>query len=481
VKNIVIIGGGFCGTVTAVNLARLSHEPFRIVVVNHKYPAGRGVAYSTKRPEHLLNVVARNMSALADDLSHFVEWLHTRHDFSEIPEAQLRESFVPRRIYGDYLLGLLHGHERPGRNRSGSTIEVIKSEAVEIALSDRGAKVSLADGRTLDADKVLLATGNPPPGELRVAGSAFSHPNYFNSWELSEHQLSNRTKSVLLLGTGLTMVDAFLTLTALNWEGQVTAVSRNGLLPQSHFQSIEYHDFPPPEPATLGLAQLASAIEEHCLELSRRGVNPALLVDKLRPYTQLIWRHFSADERQTFLKHYRARWNVNRHRIAQSVHQVVTQGIEQGRLQIKQGAISRMESHGDEIAVVTTSPNGEEQTVRAGLVLNCLGPQERFSTTRSPLLQNALATGLIAADDLDMGIRVTAEFAAIDRDGRPSNVIYAIGPMLKGTLWETIAVPELRVQSFQVAHILSGIPLRLNRPDPTWPAQAGIELMEYCI
>jgi len=43
-KHIVIIGGGFSGTMTAVNLARLSEVPLRVTVVNHGYPQGRGVA-----------------------------------------------------------------------------------------------------------------------------------------------------------------------------------------------------------------------------------------------------------------------------------------------------------------------------------------------------------------------------------------------------------------------------------------------------
>jgi rhamnogalacturonan endolyase len=62
VKTVVIIGGGFCGTLTAVNLARLSTDPLRIVLVNNQYPLGRGIAYGTLRPEHLLNVVACKVS-----------------------------------------------------------------------------------------------------------------------------------------------------------------------------------------------------------------------------------------------------------------------------------------------------------------------------------------------------------------------------------------------------------------------------------
>ena len=105
-KHVAIIGGGFSGSLTAVNLARLSAAgPLKITIINHGSPLGRGVAYSTRNSNHLLNVAARNMSALADQPSHFVEWLRTRSEFYEEPLDRLRERFVPRRIYGDYLHG----------------------------------------------------------------------------------------------------------------------------------------------------------------------------------------------------------------------------------------------------------------------------------------------------------------------------------------------------------------------------------------
>ena len=70
---IAIIGGGFCGTVTAVNLARYADGPVRVVLINSRRPFGRGTAFGTTRPEHLLNVAVRNMSALPDHPSHFFD------------------------------------------------------------------------------------------------------------------------------------------------------------------------------------------------------------------------------------------------------------------------------------------------------------------------------------------------------------------------------------------------------------------------
>ena len=109
-KRIAIVGGGFSGVMTAVNLARLSTRPLELTVINCRRPTGRGVAYGTRRPEHLLNVAARNMSAFRDEPDHFLRWLRTRSEFDTMPEIELRERFIPRMVYGDYLRSIMHHH-----------------------------------------------------------------------------------------------------------------------------------------------------------------------------------------------------------------------------------------------------------------------------------------------------------------------------------------------------------------------------------
>src|SRR5690606_11722148 len=105
-------------TMAAVHLARLCETPLRVTVVNYLYPQGRGIAYSTRRPEHLLNVVARNMSALPEHPNHFVEWLHTRTEYADLPDAELRERFMPRLVYGDYIRSLALNVTHPIDRRS---------------------------------------------------------------------------------------------------------------------------------------------------------------------------------------------------------------------------------------------------------------------------------------------------------------------------------------------------------------------------
>ena len=212
-KTVAIIGGGFCGTLTAVNLARLSTDTLRVILVNDQYPLGRGIAYGTLRPEHLLNVVARNMSAFPDLPSHFVDWLRNRADFAEIPLADLREQFVPRRVYGDYLQDLLFWQAQPLAGPGRVQIHLIDDEVLDVAPAGRGAQLVLKGGDTLQADRVVLATGNLAPHDLIPPGPVHEHPAYCaNPWRGWYEKLPDSQEDVLLVGTGLTMIDVFLTL-----------------------------------------------------------------------------------------------------------------------------------------------------------------------------------------------------------------------------------------------------------------------------
>jgi uncharacterized NAD(P)/FAD-binding protein YdhS len=165
----------------AVNLARLANVPLRVVLINHGSPTGRGVAYSTKHHEHLLNVAVRNMSAFPDQPNHFLDWLRTRSEYADVPEAELRESFVPRKTYGDYLQSLLFWYTK-GTDAPRARIEFVDHEVLDLVPGPASVSIVVKQHATIEADKVLLATGNPAPADLPLP-EAFEHPRLLrNPW-----------------------------------------------------------------------------------------------------------------------------------------------------------------------------------------------------------------------------------------------------------------------------------------------------------
>ena len=455
-KTIAIIGGGFSGTATAINLARLSSVPLHISIINKSKLPCRGIAYSTRNSSHLLNVVARNMSALADQPNHFVEWLATRSEYLDEPMATLREKFVPRKLYGDYLQSLFQWYSRILADEKGMKLEFVQDEARDVFMDGAQANVVLAGGTTLKVDKVILAVGNQSPSAFRLPGLKTDGTKYIgNPWLGWEEKLPSNDQDVLLIGTGLTMVDTFLSLQDLAWKGKIYAVSRNGLLPLSHFKGFEYPDLFEGDMTSISLRKAVAVFKQHYRNTKARQLNPAILVDKLRPFTQRIWQGFSLAEKQQFNRRFRTRWNVTRHRIAPEIHQQLCAAIKDGRLEIIKARLTACEERDDKLAVSLES-NGVKRVIRAGSVVNCTGPQENYLPAESGLFHQLLKHGLVQADEMNMGLKVAPNFSVTDKDGNSSKILFAMGALLKGTLWESTAVPELRSQAFRLAEMMAG-------------------------
>jgi uncharacterized NAD(P)/FAD-binding protein YdhS len=361
-----------------------------------------------------------------------------------VPDYELRERFIPRMIYGDYLKSLAHHHL--------GEVNHVKAEATDIPNDT----ITLSNGETIHADRIVLATGNEAPADLPGAESLDAHPAWVgNPWLPWHEKLPPDTGTIILLGTGLTTVDAIITLRALGWLGRIHAVSRHGWLPNAHFRGIDYPDFPPAEVdlADLGLEKLVALMEHHCARLREMGANPAIIVDKMRPHTQRIWQRFTLEEKKTFARQHAARWNILRHRIAPEIHAQIASAQLTGQLQVHAANIERVESAGERVRVLLS----HHKHLEGDLVLNATGPQTHFVATNSVLLQNLLRRGLIAPDDMEMGIRIQPDHTVVDREGSTSPHLLALGPLLRGTYWETIAIPELRGQAKRVAETILGL------------------------
>jgi uncharacterized NAD(P)/FAD-binding protein YdhS len=419
--NVAIVGGGLSGTLLALNLARAGARG--IVLIERAREPGRGVAYSTDRPEHLLNVPALRMSAFVDNPDHFARWYEARGGDAE--------GFAPRMMYGDYVTGLLA--------EAGDAIEIVRGEAVDV--DDGG--VRMADGRRIAADIVVLAPGNLAPAtpggiDARALGARWIGDPWASDFAagLGDDDI------VLLVGTGLTAVDAALTLEARGFGGRILALSRRGLVPRAHGEH---------EPAT----EPQSCLPSTCVALLRRVRQRAAqvgwhsAVHELRPVTQAIWVAASLAERRRFLRHLRPWWDVHRHRIAPKIATVMTAMQASRKLRFAAGKIVAADADG----TVRWRPRGsdETETVTAALIVNCTGPEANLARAGEPLLDALLGKGAIRADECRIGLEVDAECRAIGADGAPSERLYVIGPVTKGAFWESVAVPDIRVQAARIA------------------------------
>ena len=144
--------------------------------------------------------------------------------------------------------------------------------------------------------------------------------------------------------------------------------------------------------------------------------------------------------------------------MAPSISQRIESFKSSGQLKVLSGGIRAMaESSDNGKAVVAASlrqrHNNQDENITINKVINCTGPQSKLSAIDSPLMANLHKNKLIQPDQTGAGISCEASGLVKNDQTRPSR-IFAIGPMLKAVLLESVAVPELKVQSQKLAQLL---------------------------
>jgi uncharacterized NAD(P)/FAD-binding protein YdhS len=440
---IAIIGGGFSGAILASELLRGGNPAITVVLIEREGCPGRGVAYSTHFAEHLLNVRAQDMSALADDPPHFLRWL--REHYSD--QAQPND-YLPRRVYGKYVESTLCEaiEENPER------FEWKRDEVFSITPAEGRATIFLESGCTIHADAVVLALGNFPPNDP-IPAWRNGHSRRFipNPWSVSALDEIAPESSVLLIGSGLTSVDIAISLRARGFLGKIHMVSRHGLLPQTH-KPAGHWAARWDHPGTRQVRSLLRLIRAEVAKAQRQNSDWRAVIDSMRPFAQSIWRSLPQQERLRFLRHLRAYWDVHRHRVAPEIGRLLETEMAQGRLEVHGGRIGDCRENGDSVEVsYCNRSQGESKKLRVDYVINCSGPENDCRKMNSPLLSDLLQRDLVRPDPLILGLDAADDGALRDARGVPSDFLYTLGPLRKGTLWETTAVPEIRMQVSELA------------------------------
>jgi uncharacterized NAD(P)/FAD-binding protein YdhS len=441
-NHVIIIGGGASGVLLACHLLRDPDEDLDVTLIEKRPTVGRGAAYSTDEPNHVLNVRAANMSAFADDPQHFCRWLASNETGAHHSPPE-PASFAQRRTYGRYIAGLVAplvgSAGRPGGLR------ILHTEAQRLSVTSGGARVLTAEGAEILGDVAVLATGHD---EVATDSPAC----YVNPWETPAKAGVSRSATILITGTGLTMVDYVLSLRNNGHTGPIYALSRRGLLPQPHRPAaplaIESLDIP----IGASLSVLWRWLRKLAQERVANDGDWRSVVDGIRPYAWRIWRGLSFKERRRFLRHARAWWEVHRHRMAPEVASEIAAAMRTGQLQVLSGKILSV-SPTSSGAVATFRRRGavETETLEVAKIVQCTGVYTDPLQTTNRLLKSLIADGLARPDPLGIGIDVDADCAVIGSSGRASSVLFAVGPLTRAAFWEIMAVPDIRVQCADIA------------------------------
>lgn len=430
-RRFIIIGGGASGSILAINALLSSRPGDEICMVEKRTELGRGIAYSTREAEHRLNVRASNMSVFADDPGHFSRWLAGR----KIRSDDFDDYFAPRGIYGEYVESAL---DLAAQN--APRLSVIAGTAT--GLLDRGRKpeVELADGSRIEGDTVILATGHEE--------AAGSRPFAIRPGSLQDIGLSP-DKSVMILGTGLSMADVWLSLVRRGHVGPVIALSRRGLLPLGHEGHKALKLTRDDIPLGTGLTEFVRWFRQLVRETEQAGRDWRDVVDGLRPFNQEIWRHWPSDERRRFFEHTKAWWDIHRHRMAPEVRKKVYDAKQDGRLRVAAARVRQVDAATNLAWSVTFQHrhSGRIETVEVDRIYDCQGIINDLSLSDNPLIRSMIAAGAARPDHLRIGLDVDADCSVRNTDGVPSKQVFAVGPLTRGTFLEIDAIPDIRVQA----------------------------------
>ena len=442
-NSIIIVGGGASGVVLAAHLLKSPNPDLRVTLIEKRPHFGQGIAYSTLLSAHVLNVSAAGMSAYADDPGNFLRWLQERGllDQEQTPQTPF---YAPRSIYARYLRELLD--ELEAREQPTGRLRLIHEESLSITPTASGVEVALANGTSVVAHLAVLATGHdeqPAQGHAVRMGSEADTP------------LDPQSR-VMVLGTGLSMVDAFLALEQRGHEGEIVAVSRRGLLPSPHRKGnpikLDVADIPLGTQLSYFVGWFRNLIREN----QKAGVDWRDVVDGLRPFNQRIWQNWPASAKRRFVEHTKAWWDIHRHRMAPEVYAKVTEAVQSGRIRLVAGRVVGIVP-GKAFTVDVQSRHSQlVETFEAARIYDCSGIVRDISTSSNSVVRSLVDRRLARPDPMRIGLDVSPNCEIIASDGTVSRKILAVGPLTRGTFFEIDAIPDIRVQCARLSKQLLG-------------------------
>lgn len=458
-NSISIIGGGFAGTLLARQIIERTNQ-YTIYLFNHTSELAKGVAYDCNQNTALLNVIASKMSAFTDDNEHFLNWCLNHTNYKNESKSIVGSAFLPRKIYGEYLKDIWNETLLKAKEK-GSEIIVISDKVISIEKVENQFIVFTYE-KKIESDICVLATGNEEPGKPKnCPDSLLTDSNYFsNPWKIDFSKI-NYSLPILIIGNGLTMVDTVLSLREHHFSQKIISISPNGfnILPHRNF-NLDFKSQLATIQIPISLLELVHLFNQEVKTLRKFGVSPEPIIDAFRPNVEKVWQQFSEEEKAKFMGRIRHIWGVARHRIPfVSYDKIMKEQINQ-QLEILAGKLVELNksNEGNKVTLWDKRLKSNKEFL-VGSVINCTGPETKITATKNDLLKQLYADGMISQDSLNLGLRAnTKTFRTINAENQENEHLFAIGSLLKGELWESTAVNELKNQAKELAVLLTNEP-----------------------
>ena len=454
--DILIIGGGLSGTMLAVQLLRLPGQR-RILIIEPRAELGRGEAYSAVELGHTLNGNAARMSVDPDNPDDLTQWLTAHIAAGGWPESAeqnvpISELFPPRGLFGVYVQQRL-AEARVVGARHGSTVEHVRAEVVDLQTDADSVQLTLNDGQHLNGAFAVLATGMFPAARTPQKDSSGLNAAALDPWDVAAMRQLDPQSTVLIIGSGLTMVDAVVSLEQAGHRGPIEVFSRHGLLPHVRRQPPAWVDFLAQDPGIRTPRQLLHELRRHCRDAIAQGIDWQAPLDTVRANIGRLWSQATDVQRRQFVRHVRPWWESHHHRSPPLSAALVVRLHNEGRLRIQAASFKGLEPSTQNGVSIRIRPRGESETrvVHGAALINSSGIEYDWRRVARPLPQQLLVRGLVRPGPLALGITAAVDGAVLDAEGQVASRLFAMGPPLRGMWWESTAVTDVALQAKALA------------------------------
>ncbi|WP_460143391.1 FAD/NAD(P)-binding protein [Pseudomonas sp. S3_B08] len=453
--DILIIGGGLSGTMLAVQLLRLPGQR-KILIIEPRAELGRGEAYSAVELGHTLNGNAARMSVDPDNPDDLTQWLTAHIAGGGWPESAeqdvpVSELFPPRGLFGVYVQQRLAEARAVGALQ-GSTVEHICAEAVDLQSDSGSTQLTLSDGRILRGSQAVLATGMFPAARTPQTQSSGLNAAALDPRDVAAMRELDPQSTVVIIGSGLTMVDAVVSLEQAGHRGPIEVFSRHGLLPHVRRQPPAWVDFLAADHSIRTPRQLVRELRRHCRDAIAQGIDWQAPLDTVRAHIARLWSQATDVQRRQFVRHVRPWWESHHHRSPPLSAELIERLHKEGRLRIHAASFKGIEPGAGDAVTIRIRARGETETgvVSGAALINSSGIEYDWRRVARPLPQQLLARGLVRPGPLALGISAK-DGAVVDAEGRVSSQLFAMGPPLRGMWWESTAVTDVAAQAKALA------------------------------
>ncbi|WP_282384456.1 MULTISPECIES: FAD/NAD(P)-binding protein [unclassified Pseudomonas] len=460
--DILIIGGGLSGTMLTVQLLRLPGQR-KILIIEPRAELGRGEAYSAVELGHTLNGNAARMSVDPDNPDDLTQWLTAHIAGGGWPESAeqdvpVSELFPPRGLFGVYVQQRLAEARAVGALQ-GSTVEHICAEAVDLQVNAGSVQLTLSDGQTLRGSLAVLATGMFPAARTPQTQSSGLNAAALDPWDVAAMRELDPQSTVLIIGSGLTMVDAVVSLEQAGHRGPIEVFSRHGLLPHVRRQPPIWMDFLAADHSIRTPRELVRELRRHCRDAVAKGIDWQAPLDTVRAHIARLWSQATDVQRRQFVRHVRPWWESHHHRSPPLSAELIERLHKEGRLRIHAASFKGIEPGAGDAVTIRIRPRGETETstVSGAALINSSGIEYDWRRVARPLPQQLLARGLVQPGPLALGI-TAKDGAVVDAEGQVSARLFAMGPPLRGMWWESTAVTDVAAQAKALARRLVDSP-----------------------